>query len=70
MRSGNADWVMLTQQKFATAPLFTGAAAKYLTYVYVRGLLQLLVTIDGTVAQLLLDADELVVLGHTVGTRE
>lgn len=41
-----------------------------LLFVYCLSLLQLLVTINGTVAQLLLDTDELVVLGHTVGTRE
>ena len=41
-----------------------------LLLVYCLSLLQLLVTVNGTVAQLLLDADELVVFGHTVGTRE
>ena len=33
-------------------------------------LLQFLVSIDGTVAELLLDADELVVLGHAVAAAE
>ena len=32
-----------------------------------NGLLQLLVTIDSGIAELFLDADELVVLGHTIG---
>ena len=38
--------------------------------VWGSGLLQLLILVLRCAAELLLDADELVVLGHTVGTRE
>ncbi len=43
---------------------------KSIVLILLTGLLQLLVTINGTLAELLLDTDELVVLSHTVGTRQ